>query len=746
MRAALQERISLGTSKEDIVNELVSAGYTREESTDLYNQVAVPVSDNSPKEPASVPVVKPAPAISAHWSAPSKKSPVKTSPETLPSVKKTATTFVNTKQENNTEALSVTQSKVQSAPANPGTENVTKTPTPSLVQNKVKEVQADKPKQIGTETISSSAVPPAAPSVPKAAAEKVADDTTKTKSSKPTSGRNWGLEIVGASIVLLLGLAILVFVTGWYRPILSSLGFSVAPYDEVTLLPGLMLQAANTDRAQVETNFSLVLEQPDASVPVGDDELFEFLQMILFFSGLGLPEEAHLKINSSATVDNRVSSDARFNLQTEADLLFEPFTFRLGGTVRRAEDVLYGRIDRLPPVMTTALQSEGVTVPIGEWVVLPSNEEDYAEFFGPMFLQPMLLPAPSTNTPNFDPMSSPQLFLDTTEPLIFTRVASHLWTGLTNFSEQVVTQAERPSVFGMTASLGELFVDNLLPGFVPERERAELAQGIDLGVDLISRAWQRYPLIEFVTTPYQVVDNGESVYVYEIRPATSNIEPFLRHLIAETEADPNLELVINTAALEDFLENDTEELIAGLEAAEQFYDMRVHVRPDGSLQALLLEAAIRSGLQSFPHQFRLQMHARYTAEFNVPNIEIPSEVYEKTLLEMIQEPLTQSQNEIEDTIIQLELSSLRTRAQLYYNENDFSYVDFCDSEYVISSGFDNSLQQAEQQFWCHATNNRFSIMSALSDGSYYCVTNNIANIISGDDTASTWQQCISHTD
>lgn len=583
-----------------------------------------------------------------------------------------------------------------------------------------------------------------ADTVEKAASTEMSPISSEPKMSAVSTidareGRPLGLIIAGVSILFIGSALVYAVFMGWHRPLLSTIGFGSAPYDEVTLLPGVLLQSAKTDQAKVSSKFSLVLEEPDTSVPVGDDEFFEGLQMLLLFSGLGLPEEAHMKIKTEVTIDNRIGDDVEFDLRTEADLLFEPFTFRAGASLRRVAETLYGRVDRLPPVMLATLESEGIQVPTGQWVILPSTEEDFEQFFGPS-LQPTLTPMP-ISPQGGGSSSGPQLFFDSAQRFILAGLNDYFWNSVTTFAGQVVAGTQTAPSAALTANLGQLVLDNL-PDYFTTEEREHVSEA----VDILAQAWRQYPLIEFVTDPYRISDNGESVYVYEIQPATYNIDPFLRQIITGIEASTLPGDEIDVEEIKEFLAVELDELITILETIEPFYDLRMHVRADGTLQALILDAAVRSGVDSFPHQFRLHMSSRYIAEEIVEDVAVPTDIYEKTLLEIIAESMYEAQQNARDAVAMQAISTVDFLAQMYYIENEFSFIGLCDSvDYVQTA--DSFAQEANVNIRCFSASDEYAFMTLLSGDEYSCVREYGPPFsIESQDATSAWQECSGQTE
>ena len=546
-----------------------------------------------------------------------------------------------------------------------------------------------------------------------------------------------GLIIGGISVFFIAGMVITTFVMGWHRPLLSVVGLGGSPYNEVTLLPGLLLEAYGIDRSQIESNFSLTLEKPDTAVLAGEDDFFEGLQILLLFSGLGLPEEAHLKINTEAIVDNRIEDDVEFDIKTEFDMLFEPVTMRAGGSMRRTSNTLYARVDRLPAMFLAAYESQGIDIPVGEWIILPSTQEDIQDFFSPGF------PNQSVPAPRVTPLQSvgvPQHFSNHLENILVRGVSDQFWNSITALSEEVVTDAASSQSLSVAASLGQVVLDSL-----PESTSQEEREVVEESLQILARSWRQYPLIKFAQTPYRTTDNGESVYVYELLPATENFEPFFKQVLKRANASSLTTGVIDVNEIEEFLSDQLDEVITLLHDIEPFYDLRIHVRPDGSLQGVFLDAAIRSELESFPYQFRLQFHTRYTAEAEIDEIQVPTEVHEKTFMEILSQSTQQRMSEVQESIVRLDLSVFRSTAELYYNQNRSSYQGLCESdEYRSMSELLTGRYGALLE--CTARQSKYAVMANVSSERYICVTSEGRfDTIENLDSQRAWQDCSGQT-
>ena len=665
LRAAINERIELDWTQEQIVAELEAAGYARAEAVELYQQIA-DEPDSALQEEAAV-------------------------SESTPEPRWQSTTTDSTEGGDDDEQL---------APAD-SVEGDVAVSSP---------VSSDTPDR---------------------------DNTTaaQTPTRGDSSARGWLWFLLG---IFLLGVFIssAIFM-GWHQRLFPQLGFGGGPYNEITLLPGIVEDMLRQDQVQATVDLALFFEPPDTTVGAGPDDLFELLQFMLTLSGLALPEQAHLKLSSRINADTRDKDNPIYDQQITIDVLFEPYIFQVESSFRLVQNKLYARLDRLPPVIVAQLADEGIELPIGKWIEMASLEElDSLMIPG---WQPTFTPAPPAFAPEASLFDESQLFYQTPAQLFAAATNERLWRNVRTFSELVVAEtAIREPV--LTANLGQLILDAVPYDFTDE-ERTEFKDYFAI----LAQAWRHYPLIAFTQRPYQTVDSGETVFVYNVTVDIDNIEPFLRRVIAALEGSTLTEGLIDIGQLEELVA-DSAELALLKEALQTFahyYTLRFHVRPDGSLQAILLDLAVRSALDSFPHQFRLQWHTRYEATTGFTEVIVPTEIYERTWQEILTDSIIQAQQQARDASVRQTLSSISASAQIYYNTNRFSYVGFCDS-----TEYRQRVQQAEMQlgreFRCFSSQTSFAFMAPLSTGQYQCASQTDTysfETIEAADIASAWREC-----
>ncbi len=75
-----------------------------------------------------------------------------------------------------------------------------------------------------------------------------------------------------------------------------------------------------------------------------------------------------------------------------------------------------------------------------------------------------------------------------------------------------------------------------------------------------------------------------------------------------------------------------------------------------------------------------------------------------------------------DASIRSNINNMRAQAELYYDDNNLTYNNLCDTSAEIARAAD-SVNGAAGSFECEDAGNQFRISSVLSTAEYYCVDN-----------------------
>ncbi len=681
LKLAIQERVSLGYDKERIVNELVQSGYTEQEAGQCFEMV---ISEKNNAD-----------AVLSETGNPQSSE-------------------INNRAPQTQNAEETAESVIQD-------QNIDTPPKPPLATPQAGELVGDKEASVSVAEEQS---------VLNQSNETVAESMPTPEGSLPKrekkSKTNLILAVVAFNLVFVLVIVTTVF--GWHRGILSMFTDSELPYNEATLLPGIINSFIDKERMMLNAEMAILLEKPDQAVPAGLDDLFMQLGYLLDMTGTDLPKEAHLKANYGINYDRRNSDSLRFDIDFDLDFSYEPFAFKFGSSMKMIDDSLYVRINRMTPLFRSLLSDFGVELPIERWIFFGEADDLFDEFFmnsyGPMLYGP--------GSPNIEILSghfSDRLFSEFSLDSFFSGLVG-IYTDNTNDVGHFNSLTQR-------ANIADLVLDSVADMF-SEEEISEVEEILDI----LGKSWNKYPLIAFKERPYEDTDNGEEVYVYKVIPDVDNIEPFLRHILklAKDSSVPIQDRERDD--IEYFIEFELPAIIETFNEIEKYYDLRFHVRSDGSLQAVLLNVAVRSEIFDFPYQIRYMINMRYR-DYDLPDIEAPADVYEKTFDEIMMSSLSAG-FATEPALLHGTGSFLRDSARAYYTLNDFSYGGFC------AEIFSNPNINNDNIYRCVDSISNFTVLATDPEHGYYCISDRIPltgptagfRVFSASDSEQAWQSCL----
>lgn len=404
------------------------------------------------------------------------------------------------------------------------------------------------------------------------------------------------------SIVLLLSIGGVVAASAWldmsgWRSYISFLGS--APYDEVTLLPGIIDDLSDTTTASVDSRFRVAWE------PRSDVAHEAFLDMFLALDSLGefiggIPDEAYAESRVLTRLDARDEDDIRSHVEGSLEINFDIMQLEMAGSVRQIDTTVYGRIDEFPAMLNAELGD----VPTNTWIEL-FNEETLED-----------LDAVPRNVPTIPGMSWSNLFhnpalAQLTQPEWLTALQPVVASGQTH--SQLAQAMNFPAV-----EEGE---DTPDPFAELDEETREAA------TDAVIQAWKTAPLITFTEAPQRERIDGETVYVYNLMLNAVNLETYLNTLRTELEDHPDLVSQLPTA-------RELPDAVM-IDQFNELVDVVVTVRPDGSLHGMSVGSVITSPDKDFPNQINISLNARYEELGDDMRIDVPTEVHEKTLEELL---------------------------------------------------------------------------------------------------------------
>lgn len=519
---------------------------------------------------------------------------------------------------------------------------------------------------------------PATASAATAPASHSEPPTAPSSSRSSFFSRHPGLAI--ASIVLLLGVggtvaaSALFDLSGWrnYVPFLSG-----APYDEVTLLPGIITDLSETTTASVDSSFRVAWEPRTAQAKEAFPEMFSSIEALGAFVG-GLPDEASAESQVLTQVDARDPDDVRSHIEASVTVDFDIMQLQMAGSLRQIDTTLYGRIDEFPAMMTAELGD----VPTNTWIEL-FDEAALRELESGGTL-------PSVPGVSWLPLLDRTGISQGRQAEWVTSLRQVLQTVAPESQAALVAMPENmpPTPGSGTTATGLL--DDL-----DEETREEV-------VDAVANAWIAAPLVRFAESPQRVRENGETVYRYDLDIDAENLTVFLNTLRTELAAYPELVQELPTAA-------ELPDAVL-IEQFNTLVDALVTVRTDGSLHGLSVSSVLTSPDPLFENQLNFALNALYAELGADVTITAPTDVHPQTLLEMVEA----EQRAAQEAQVKQRIGNLRATAELHYNDNELSYAGLCDRVADRSAFWPEQPQ-------CAAANDAYAVQQSIGDTTAFCV-------------------------
>lgn len=468
------------------------------------------------------------------------------------------------------------------------------------------------------------------------------EPSTDDSLSTPTSHKSIFLPIlIGLTLVFVLATGALVAL-GQINPVAMINGlFGKAPYtSETDLLVGISKDLADTTYADLmlEVGAELLPEDPSLNVQQSEeiDELFSALSMF----GVSLPSEGHAKLTLDAEYDFRESKENfDFTGQFRLDVLMEPFIFKGALSVMKVEEKGYFRIDDLPTLFESSLKESGM--PLEQWVEIEDVEQIMETQSDPRGFMPLMqVPAPLPLVQNYT-------------------------DSLQQWGSTVVESAN-----SLKTNPPNRMVANII------QAEPKLPSLSEADQEALARAVIENPPFVFVGEPKMVEGDGDVYFVYEVDLDHGGLASFVE-LAVESSDD-----LRDSFDAEEFYEEFTPEFV---DKVNQMTELYFHVYADGSFKEYRTESYIQpSDADSVVHLF---FRFGFVSLDNAPKIVAPTEVFEKTMEELIAEEEAkqeQARMEARDSSIKFAANRLRTIAEIHYAENGFSYAGFCNTDEVAS--------------------------------------------------------------
>jgi hypothetical protein len=471
----------------------------------------------------------------------------------------------------------------------------------------------------------------------------------------------------------------------------------VAPYDdEAALLLGVLGDYEMPEFYSVAFSTAITFSSSTTATTYTNadiDEGFDEMNGI----GIQMPQYGQAQFGYTATIDQR---QALAVLATAAFAInMEPIVVDGAASLVMADDTAYLRLDDTPPLFD-ALSDwlpkqtwiEAGPVPISE---LEQQLQDVVEEIAGDY---------ATSTLAFVDLVRAEVFGET---------------------DQDTTQ---DLAFGPVTSLED--IRQYLLAAVGDVHTADLRVPSELQVQ-INELLEEYPFITFVGKPTYEQSDNQSYFKYEYDLAYEELVAFIDGVIAiasDGQYDPATD-----GSSGQFI---TPDVIAEINAATELY---VLVNRLGLMAGHQIHSYIK------PTRATGVLHLSLEQEFYTPRIDAvvtPSDVHPQTLEELIKaftanqssglrldniptvpDPfgLNNARQDAQDATDMMILNNARMTAELYYNENAFSYSGFCtnrgDQNSVVNVLPPQSLSKAN----CYDTATQYAVTLQLSDGTYECI-------------------------
>lgn len=462
--------------------------------------------------------------------------------------------------------------------------------------------------------------------------------STKTPADAVEHHRSYHGWLIGIGLMVIIGIIAAVGYVALTQSGSFSLNalFASEPYEtsgELFIGVADSMVGLQDDMIAVKFHFDVELleKQPGEVVPI-------FTQLadanaLAAGTPIGvLPDEGHARFAMTGLVDGRDLENPKFDFSMSADVLVEPFIVQAAGSARLADNSLYARVDDMPAMFEPYYEAEGLA-PIGTWMLLGTTEELGLSGNGTGLspLQniptvPMILNAAPTITP----------------------LMSELQAALSQLPPAVATGPET-----MMASLASI----------------QFPQEVD-GPKIISLL-EQYPPFVIEGSPTRVTTDQGDLYEYNVVPSLENVLALVRALPAAIEgADPQMGIEVATEFADEFPSQ------AELDEALQYFDMFLVVAPNGDFNSFSLRGEVTESADT-------KSKLSYTLTYGLKpapgqTITTPTDVHPGSVIGDQIQKQEEQRAAIRESSTLMVLGNLRIQAELFYNENQFSYAGFCE--------------------------------------------------------------------
>lgn len=509
--------------------------------------------------------------------------------------------------------------------------------------------------------------------------KKVDTVTTEIKSKKAILP----LVAMGFAAFVLMGGVAYGAATGGFTKFgqyISSL-FQSAPYaTESELIVGMILSTNEKQAYPFKVNYEFIFEPRASSTLMLKNELGSEYDSDLAELEENIPMEGHAKLGASGLIDNRDKEHPKFDANFNLDFLMEPFVANANIDLKMTESSLYGRINDFPASMQMFIPE---AIELKKWILISNNlasssSDNLMQTFPANFLQV------------FNATSSTLAELPS-EQLAGVRDVFELLT----FHEDTINFEQMAAVTESASPLIETAED---------KEQTEVRQKAFALIE-------EYPIFKFVGEPQKVVIDNENLFQYEVDIDYNNLLAFetgLIELTGQLKGEDQSEI----ADLKNLLNEEIPEREI-FDAINRLTDIKITIRKDGSAQGLFIGSTFTLDEKS-TSQLNAKFEIILGKEDESLNISAPNDVNPKSLEDIMNESMQESITLANDASLKSDLNYMSVSADIFYEENDSSYLNFC-------SDFKNDIYFSDIDFECVDTKGNYLIYVPLEvSAGYYC--------------------------
>ncbi|MCA9356639.1 hypothetical protein KC872_00360, partial [Candidatus Kaiserbacteria bacterium] len=464
---------------------------------------------------------------------------------------------------------------------------------------------------------------------------------------------------------------------------------SSAPYkNEGEMITGLVSTSYQMKAFSFNTDYNVELQPRAPETLVYENSDLDSLSKL---SGQEIPTEGNLNFSISGLVDIRDETNPEFDLDMNLNALLEPFIIQLGAGVRLTEGNLYAKITDIPAMFKSQMPME---IPVDTWILLASAEEKDRFMEDIPVLKQTLKPVES----------------------LFSGLNSTLFANLLLVGEDSVLSKNGFAVNQLASGVQALGL-----------QTSAMTDDQKHMVEYTVAALEQNPPIKFVSDPKKIVKDGETLYEYEVDVDYDNLMTFINSMAEESHSvygrgEDISVLMGEIPSREDF------------EVFNELVDLKFTFRTDGSIQGVYVGSVFVPGGGEVKAQVDVKFETTFGHNNEAIDITMPDNVHPKSLSDMFSEMQKQYQQDNYDMTVKVELTRMRSMAELIYNENDYSYASVCselrsnpiytvatecsanDSEYVIYT----ALLYEPTYFCIDSTGAAWEVLLPPDEGAYSC--------------------------